>query len=379
MGSKLRYILFIGLLTLACIQAGFTQVLAKPSEPVVGPLDRPSMKSLRATTSALLSVARAGKRLVAVGERGHIIYSDDNGASWKQAEVPVSVTLTKVKFVTSKNGWALGQSGTVLHTDDGGETWVKQLDGIEAAQLVLESAKRNLEVGKGDPEKLKRELSNAQMLVDDGPDKPFLDMYFLNQNTGLIVGAYNLAFLTEDGGVTWQPWLDNVENPRALHLYSINKAGKNLYAAGEQGLFLRAPDGDLTFNAISTPYDGSYFGLLPLKSGELLIFGLRGNAFISDDQAATWKPINTGATLAITAAIELRDGTLVLTTQSGTVLVSDDKGQTFKQLPIQEPFSFADVTEAANGSLILVGMRGVEVVSAPGGLSKLLQNVHGES
>ena len=39
----------------------------------------------------LNAVALAGSRLVAVGEHGVIIYSDDEGASWRQASVPVNV------------------------------------------------------------------------------------------------------------------------------------------------------------------------------------------------------------------------------------------------------------------------------------------------
>jgi len=61
-----------------------------------------------------------------------VILSDDDGATWHQAKVPVSVTLTAVSFGTPAKGWAVGHSGIVLHTEDGGETWVKQLDGIQA-------------------------------------------------------------------------------------------------------------------------------------------------------------------------------------------------------------------------------------------------------
>ena len=91
----------------------------------------------------MLAITRAGARLVAVGERGSILLSDDSGVSWRQAKVPVSVTLTAVQFPNAKAGWAVGHLGVVLHSADGGETWAKQLDGREAASLVLEAAKKN--------------------------------------------------------------------------------------------------------------------------------------------------------------------------------------------------------------------------------------------
>ena len=83
----------------------------------------PAVKSPRATGSVLLDVTRAGQRLVAVGERGHVLYSDDNGQNWQQGAVPVSVTLTAVHFPGAQKGWAVGHDGVVLHSQDGGENW----------------------------------------------------------------------------------------------------------------------------------------------------------------------------------------------------------------------------------------------------------------
>src|SRR3546814_13959146 len=41
------------------------------------PLDAPAITSALAEHGLINGLARAGKRLVAVGERGHILYSDD--------------------------------------------------------------------------------------------------------------------------------------------------------------------------------------------------------------------------------------------------------------------------------------------------------------
>ena len=65
----------------------------------------------------------AGSRLVVVGERGHVLLSDDNGASWAQASVPVRVLLTAVHMRGERTGWAVGHDATILRTRDDGETW----------------------------------------------------------------------------------------------------------------------------------------------------------------------------------------------------------------------------------------------------------------
>ncbi|MBW2369941.1 MAG: hypothetical protein JRH15_18880, partial [Deltaproteobacteria bacterium] len=55
---------------------------------VEDPLDRPAVMSRGAAHSVLLDVTTAGERLVAVGERGIVVLSDDAGHTWRQAKVP---------------------------------------------------------------------------------------------------------------------------------------------------------------------------------------------------------------------------------------------------------------------------------------------------
>ncbi len=189
-------------------------------------LREPAVISAKALGAATLAVARAGARLVAVGERGTVLLSDDHGASWRQAAVPVRVTLTALRFIGDKLGWVAGHQGVILHTRDGGATWVKQFDGLRAGALIVEAA-------RGADERTRRE---AQRFVDDGPDKPFFDIEFADAQRGWAVGAYNLAFATRDGGASWQPL--NLPNPSARHLYAVRASGAQLVVAGEQGLLL---------------------------------------------------------------------------------------------------------------------------------------------
>ena len=336
-----------------------------PAHAVPGVLERPAMITARASKSVLLAVTSAGTRLVAVGERGIILFSDDNGTSWRQAKVPVSVTLTAVRFMTPRTGWALGHSGIVLHTEDGGETWIKQIDGRQAAQLVYDAVQAEAKTGKGKAEELEKRLAAAKQILEEGADKPFFDMYFENERSVFIVGAYNLMFHTEDGGKSWQSWQDHIENPKGLHLYGIRSSGTDLFVVGEQGLFLRSKDQGKTFASVRTPYAGTYFGLIAGKSGELVLYGMRGQAFWSGNRGATWEKIETGVSLSLTDGKELPDGALVLVSQEGVVLVSRDKGRSFRKITLQTSSSFEGVEQAADGSLILVGGRGVSRIPKP--------------
>jgi photosystem II stability/assembly factor-like uncharacterized protein len=320
-------------------------------------LEQPALLSARASASVMLGIAQTGGRLIAVGERGIVLVSDDSASSWRQAVVPVSTTLTAVHFTTGKKGWAVGHSGTVVHTEDGGVSWIRQLDGHRAARLVLEEAQKR---SSG-----QAQLAEAQRLVDEGPDKPFLDVWFADENRGFIVGAYGLFFVTQDGGKSWLPWHTRLDNPDARHLYSIKASGATIYIAGEEGALFRSTDGGTSFTRVPTPYHGSYFGVLPLDTERVLVFGLRGNAYLSDNAGNHWRRLATGTEAALTAGRLLRDGSIVLTSQAGEVLRSTDQGRSFHALPVKQPQPFSGIAETAGRGLVLTGNRGTVRVQLP--------------
>jgi len=326
-------------------------------------LERPSLLSDKAVGAAMLAVTRAGDRLVAVGERGIVLLSEDDGRSWRQVVTPVRVSLTAVTFVGEQKGWAAGHLGVILHTEDGGESWVKQFDGTQAAALVLAAAEERA-AAEPDPEKGEDLLFSARRLVADGPDKPFLDLCFLDEATGFVVGAFNLIFRTTDGGATWTPWQDRVENPMELHFYGIQAAGAMLYIAGEQGLLLRSTDGGAHFNALASPYEGSYFGLVTDPAGGVVVFGLRGNVYRSVDGGESWDQVETGIPMSLSAGIRLAGGEVVLVSQAGDLLVSTDGGRTFKRLPDGQPVPATDLSQTADGSLVIASLRGIKRVPA---------------
>jgi photosystem II stability/assembly factor-like uncharacterized protein len=150
----------------------------------------------------------------------------------------VGADLTAVYFVDSKQGWAVGHDGVILHTVDGGERWELQLDGRKANELLIAAMERKVRAEPGSDE-ARRLLAEARRYREQGPDKPFLDVWFTDANHGYVVGAYNLIFRTADGGKTWEPWFDRTDNPSFFNLYAIRPAANGLFVAGEGGLLLQ--------------------------------------------------------------------------------------------------------------------------------------------
>lgn len=251
-------------------------------------LDLPARPSALAVRSPLLDIASAGQRLVAVGQRGHILYSDDDGKQWQQASVPVSSDLNAVYFPTPEQGWAVGNDGVVLHSSDAGATWKKQLDGREIGALSVKQYSA-LAAAEPDNEQWPLRVADGQRLVEEGADKPLLDVWFADDKLGYVVGVFNLILRTEDGGQSWTPFQDRTDNPQNFHLNAITSTGDALYIVGEQGLVLKWDESPQRFATLATPYQGSYFGVVG-KPGEVVVFGLRGNVLRSTDGGLSWTP-----------------------------------------------------------------------------------------
>jgi photosystem II stability/assembly factor-like uncharacterized protein len=304
-------------LSLACavtLAATTLRVAADgPRGQVSHALDRAAVVVRDPQRAVLLAGASAGTRIVAVGERGIIALSDNGGQTWRQAAaVPTSVTLTTVRFADSRRGWAVGHGGMVLATRDGGEHWTAQLDGKSAAKLVLEAARAG-----GDA----KAVADAERLLAEGADKPWLDLLLLGPERLLVVGAYGLAVGSDDGGQTWQSWMPRLPNPQGLHLYAARQQGSTLLLAGEQGLVLLSADSGRSFRPVPTPYKGTFFSAELMGERDFVLAGLRGTMLRSTDGGTQWTPISVPMPASITATVLAADAELLAVNQAGFVMV----------------------------------------------------------
>jgi len=333
-----------------------------PAAGFVDVLDTPALPSPLAPRSLLQGIAPAGNRLVAVGQRGHVLVSRDDGRSWTQSPVPVSSDLTAVYFVDADHGWAVGHDGVILHSDDGGARWSVQLTGRRANELFLKAMERRAAAEPASAA-ARADLEEAKRFRDQGADKPFLDVWFADAAHGFAVGAYNMIFHTADGGCTWEPWFDRTENPKLLNLYAIRAAAGEVYVAGESGLVMRLDPAAQRFRAVALPYKGSLFGVAG-SGNAVIVFGLRGNAFRSADAGRTWSKVEAGLPASIVAAARTQRGALLLADAGGRVALSDDGGNTFARVAIQPALPLTALAEASDGRVIAVGPRGATRTAA---------------
>lgn len=334
-GSKSRFRPFFSMLGLSiAISCGPVAMAYAESDPAL----QPAVMSAKASSSLLLDVTQAGSRLVAVGVRGHILYSDDQGDSWTQAPVPVRQMLTGLHFVDDRHGWAVGHDSIILHTSDAGASWSVQyrdpsLEGDDEADLL---------------------------------EKPLMDVWFRDVRTGFAVGAYGLLLRTDDGGKTWIDHSDDIDNPDGLHYNAIAEVtGTGLMVAGEMGTLYRSGDyGDSWETLVEHPYDGSWFGVSGTgDANAVLVWGLRGNMFRSDDFGDSWTQValdtpNGPLEATLAGGSLAADGRLVIVGAGGVVISSSDRGRSFSVATRSDRVGLANGALLADGQLLLVGQRG---------------------
>lgn len=261
---------------------------------VAASVQKPAIVVAHPTQAPILAAERAGTRLVALGDHGIVLLSDDGGKTFRQAKsVPTQALLTSVDFIDDKQGWAAGHDGVVLHTIDGGETWALQREDLDG-------------------------------------DKPLFAIHFNDAQNGFAVGLFGNAQQTSDGGKTWTQLTVETGDEPDHHLYGIfGDASAALYIAGEAGMIYRSADRGATWTTIKTSNPGSFWAGLQLKDGSLLAVGQRGHVFSSTDQGTTWTEVPSGTQQSLTNVVQLDNGNVIAVGLAGTTLQSSDGGKTF--------------------------------------------------
>jgi photosystem II stability/assembly factor-like uncharacterized protein len=269
--------------------------------------------------------------LIAVGERATILRSTDAARSWQLAPIlsypssPLSssaptATLTALTFAPgSTHGWAVGHDALILATIDAGRTWQKSWQG-------------------------------------DNLTESFLDVLALDARHILAVGAYGLCLESKDAGATW------TRRKLLADDYHLNRLTRGptgtLYLAGEHGTLLRSTDSGASWQPIESPYDGSFYGILPLDKNTLVAHGLRGRLYRSANDGRSWEilPVDQPALLA--AAVKLKNNDLLFAGQSRAFFISRDYARTVTPLAVPITTAVSALLELPDGRILALGEAG---------------------
>jgi photosystem II stability/assembly factor-like uncharacterized protein len=332
-------------------------------------LPSPAVQAPLADESLILHVIETPRGLVAVGERGHVLLSED-GEAWTQAEfVPIHATLTRVTYADQRL-WAVGHDSAIIHSYDYGQTWTLQH-------------------------------------FEPDWEQPLLDVHFFNGETGIAIGAYGLFMRTEDAGRHWEvlnmadlvvaeaiDWEaverafleERVGNDNLLEeelpedamdefgmafdrgCYEFMECHLNAFLdigdgrqmiAAERGYGFRSSDDGETWESFRFPYSGSMFGLLYMGDNKVLAYGLRGHVQRSDDFGDSWMVLSTGLESTLMGGTVDRQGRALMVGSGAARLWYEPETGRFDLTEDRLGSDYASVLVTPNGTTVLAGADGL--------------------
>jgi len=131
----------------------------------------------------------SSSRVIAIGARGTVIESNDEGLSWElRKDMGTTCDLWDISFLNSDTGALTGDKGTFLYTDDGGNSWRK---------------------------------------VDVGTDENLRQVYFSRtKRVFLVTDQGSILWSKHRKGYSWPKWhRDNTYDLNAFYALSGSKRG----------------------------------------------------------------------------------------------------------------------------------------------------------
>jgi photosystem II stability/assembly factor-like uncharacterized protein len=232
--------------------------------------------SVSSATENVLDFARSRDphRIWAVGPRGMLLRSLDDGATWQDRSLGKDITLNAVTFVDDQEGWIVGEFGTILHTVDGGETWQRS-EQITGLPPYVEDVSEEVALRVGIPP-----------LTQD--DLYLFDAAFVTPEAGYLIGAGGFVLSTVDRG---QHWTAARAGTRNTLFKVVATPGGGLIAMGVLGTVVHhraerwTPDEDIS-HKVFTWLRGLDFS----PDGALgVLVGGKATVLLTRDQGASWE------------------------------------------------------------------------------------------
>ncbi|MCC6075434.1 YCF48-related protein [Pseudomonas sp. GCM10022188] len=285
----------------------------------------PPLPATQLRTDRLLinDMAVDGRRVVAVGEQGIVLTSDDLGETWQQASIEPrrSSSLTGVVVLSADHLVAVGHDGWILRSENGGKSW-------------------------------------QEVRIDSELAEPLLGVWAGDANHVVAYGSYGKFFVSADGGKTWQARELPVDG---YHLNGMDGgADGRQMLVGEQGTVLRSADGGQTWEALPAFYNGSLFGVARLSTERWLAYGMRGHVFVSHDFGQNWTQIPLGHSSPLYGHARLPGQTGVLVVGAGGVVTRfDGQGHLVDSLRLKSLGTLTSVSALDERVLVVGGEQGV--------------------
>lgn len=264
-----------------------------------------------------------GEKLVAVGERGTIIVSDNKGESWEivHRDNKVAATLTDITAITDELLLAVGHDSVILRSEDAGLSWT---------------------------------LVNS----DSELGEPLLGTWSEDGKNVFLFGSFGKFLFSEDAGLTFE------EQELPIYGEHLNAMAGNArdvrIMVGEMGLVLRSQDAGANWEKLDTFYNGSLFGIANLNGARWVAYGMRGHVFFSGDDGNSWTQVNINSELPLYGHVVSESGKEIMIAGTAGILVTlNDQGELINTGYARGLGTLTSVVVLPSGDVYVAGQRGL--------------------
>ena len=264
----------------------------------------------------------SGDTLIAVGERGTVLFSADRGQSWQAgSERPKQpVTLTAITALDERTLLAVGHDGLILRSTDGGQRW-----NVQRHDATL--------------------------------GEPLLGLWSQDGQRVYAFGSFGKFYVSADAGLSWAEQSLPINGE---HLNGMDGAadGRRI-VVGEMGLVLRTLDGGSSWEQVEPFYNGSLFGVSQLAGRNWVAYGMRGHVFVSHDDGASWAQVELGHHLPLYGHARTADDGVLIVGSGGAYAWLDEAGELSQTGFLKGHDTLTSAVMLTDGRLIVAGQRGL--------------------
>jgi len=264
----------------------------------------------------------------AVGERGFMVVSNDNGNTWKERLSGTNYNINAQFFINENEGWICGSRTHtipyIMHTTNSGEIWVTQYLGDYQSpafdNIFFYNALIGWAVNVDDGYMLKTTNGGNDWFYSGGFGGS--SIFFIDENLGW--GASNSydsgIFKTTDGGTTWT----NKDDHSSSSVYFANN---NIgWAVGPGGIILKSTDGGETWVPKTSGTTENLTAIKFYNSNTGMCVGRGGTVLLSTDGGETWTLKNCGTLENLNSISFSNSTTAWVSGTNGIILSTTDLG-----------------------------------------------------
>ena len=263
-------------------------------------------------------------------------------AQWVPVTNPQNKALHSVFFINSTTGFTCGDTATVLKSTNGGSSWFSINSGIPSSVNLTDIAFLDQNTGYctgglgSISGKIYKSTNGGVNWVQkyDTSGTGFRTLFFVNVNTGWVVGAGGVIKFTSNGGDSWLPRDVNISS--LTDVYALSEDTVFVSGFGSGGSIVKSTNGGVNWTFTSVPGDFADFKFVMFVNSSTgyaggLKFGGNGIMGKTTNKGLNWTTLTGYVSATPYEAANVTDDLVYVVRTDDTVSVTTDGGITWSK------------------------------------------------